>query len=53
MHSVSYWPKICLVMKKKLFISHASEDKDELVRPLAEALRVDFDGRVGLGSGLD
>lgn len=29
-------------MKKKLFISHASEDKDEFVRPLAEALSVDF-----------
>lgn len=30
-------------MKKKLFISHASEDKDDFVRPLAEALRKDFD----------
>lgn len=30
-------------MKKKLFISHASEDKDDFVRPLAEALRTDFD----------
>jgi hypothetical protein len=30
-------------MRKKLFISHASEDKDDFVRPLAEALSVDFD----------
>jgi len=30
-------------MKKKLFISHASEDKDDFVRPLAEALSRDFD----------
>ena len=30
-------------MKKKIFISHASEDKDDLVRPLAEALKHDFD----------
>lgn len=30
-------------MKKKLFISHASEDKDDFVRPLAEALSVDFE----------
>jgi hypothetical protein len=30
-------------MKKKLFISHASEDKDDFVRPLAEALSADFD----------
>ena len=30
-------------MKKKLFISHASEDKDDFVRPLAEALRTDFE----------
>lgn len=30
-------------MKKRLFISHASEDKDGFVRPLAEALRADFD----------
>lgn len=29
-------------MKKKLFISHASEDKDDFVRPLAETLKVDF-----------
>lgn len=28
---------------KKLFISHASEDKDDFVRRLAEALLVDFD----------
>lgn len=30
-------------MKKKLFISHASEDKDAFVRPLAETLTIDFD----------
>ncbi len=30
-------------MKKKLFISHASEDKDAFVSPLAETLRNDFD----------
>lgn len=30
-------------MKKKLFISHASEDKDAFVRPLAKALTIDFD----------
>lgn len=30
-------------MKKKLFISHASEDKDDFVRPLAKALSVDFE----------
>jgi hypothetical protein len=30
-------------VKKKLFISHASEDKDDFVRPLAEALQEDFD----------
>ncbi len=30
-------------MKKKLFISHASEDKDDFVRPLAKALSDDFD----------
>jgi hypothetical protein len=30
-------------MKKKLFISHASEDKDDFVRPLAKALSEDFD----------
>jgi len=30
-------------VKKKLFISHASEDKDDFVRPLAEALRTDFE----------
>lgn len=30
-------------MKKKLFISHASEDKEAFVRPLAEALRTDFE----------
>src|SRR5882724_7671129 len=29
--------------KKRLFISHASEDKDDFVRPLAEALRVHCD----------
>ena len=28
---------------KKLFISHASEDKDDFVRPLAEALSKEFD----------
>lgn len=27
----------------KLFLSHASEDKEDFVRPLAEALRKDFD----------
>jgi hypothetical protein len=27
----------------KLFISHASEDKDEFVRALAEMLRLDFE----------
>jgi len=30
-------------MKRKLFISHASEDKEKFVRPLAEALLIDFD----------
>lgn len=30
-------------MKKKLFISHATEDKDDFVRPLFEALCNDFD----------
>jgi len=30
-------------MKKKLFICHASEDKDDFVQPLAEALLKDFD----------
>lgn len=30
-------------VKKKLFISHASEDKDDFVRPLAKALSVNFD----------
>ncbi len=30
-------------MKKKLFISHAYEDNDDFVRPLAEALLEDFD----------
>jgi hypothetical protein len=30
-------------MKKKLFISHASEDKDDFVRPLAKALLENFD----------
>ncbi len=30
-------------MKKKLFISHASEDKDDLVRPLAEKLSSIYD----------
>ncbi len=29
-------------MKKKLFISHASEDKEEFARPLAKALEGDF-----------
>src|ERR1035437_4085924 len=29
--------------KIKLFISHASEDKDDFARPLAETLRKDFD----------
>ncbi len=29
--------------KKKLFISHASEDKDDFVRPLAETLSKDYD----------
>jgi hypothetical protein len=28
---------------RKLFISHASEDKDAFVRPLAEALKTEFD----------
>jgi len=30
-------------MKKKLFISHASEDKDDFVRPMAEALTKDYE----------
>jgi hypothetical protein len=30
-------------MNKKLFISHASEDKEAFVRPLAEALKERFD----------
>lgn len=30
-------------VKKKLFTSHASEDKDDFVRPLAEALSSDFE----------
>jgi hypothetical protein len=31
------------VKRNKLFISHASEDKDDFVRPLVEALSVDHD----------
>jgi class 3 adenylate cyclase len=30
-------------MKKRLFISHASEDKDDFVRPLAEQLRIHYE----------
>jgi hypothetical protein len=30
-------------MKKRIFLSHATEDQDDIVRPLAEALSTDFD----------
>ena len=40
-------------MKKKIFISHASEDKKAFVRPLAEALYSDLDHLAGTWSTQD